>query len=142
LLVAIDDVQWADVSTVTALRFTTRHLIDVPVSFVLTSRPTPRGHELASLVDASIRGGAMHVTLGPLADDAVAGLVEDVVGCPPGPRLRSLVASAAGSPFYVTEVVQALAAGGCPRLVVKPLRRGSRARCRGVPLVAGRGLLS
>ena len=29
--------------------------------------------------------------------------------------------------------------GGCPRLVVKPRRRGSRARGRGVPLVVGRG---
>jgi AAA ATPase domain len=74
LLVAIDDVQWADPSTVTALRFVTRHLLDVPVSFVLASRPIPRGHELAGFVDTSIRDGALHVTLGPLDDDAVVGL--------------------------------------------------------------------
>jgi DNA-binding CsgD family transcriptional regulator/tetratricopeptide (TPR) repeat protein len=42
----------------------------------------------------------------------VVGLVEDILGSPPGARLRSLVASAAGSPFYVTELVDALAADG------------------------------
>lgn len=63
LLVAIDDVQWADASTVTALRFARRHLVDVPVSFVLASRPIPRGHELAGFVDGSIRDGALEVRL-------------------------------------------------------------------------------
>jgi tetratricopeptide (TPR) repeat protein len=112
LLLAIDDLQWADPSTATALRFATRHLVDVPVSFVLASRPLPRGHELAGFVDASLRDGALQVTLGPLDDDAVAGLVQDILGRPPGAGLRSLVASAAGSPFYVTELVEALAADG------------------------------
>ena len=112
LLIAIDDLQWADASTVKALRFAARHLLDVPVSFVLAFRPIPRGHELAGLVDASLRDGALQVTLGPLDDDAVACLVEDILGCPPGADLRSLVASAAGSPFYVTELVDALAAAG------------------------------
>jgi DNA-binding CsgD family transcriptional regulator len=71
-----------------------------------------RGHELAGFVDASIRDGALQVTLGPLDEDAVAGLVEDILGRRPGPGLRSPVASAAGSPFYVTELVEALAADG------------------------------
>ena len=42
LLVAVDDLQWADPSTVTALRFATRHLRDVPVTFVVAFRPLPR----------------------------------------------------------------------------------------------------
>jgi predicted ATPase len=112
LLVAVDDCQWADPSTVTSLRFATRHLLDMPVTFVLASRPIPRGHELAGFVDASIRDGALQVTLGPLDNDAVVGLVEEILGSPPGAGLRSLVASAAGSPFYVTELVDALAADG------------------------------
>jgi DNA-binding CsgD family transcriptional regulator/tetratricopeptide (TPR) repeat protein len=112
LLVAIDNLQWADPSTVAALRFATRHLVDVPVAVVLASRPIPRGHELAGFVDASRRDGALQVTLGPLDEDAVVGLVEDILGGPPGAGLRSLVASAAGSPFYVTELVDALAADG------------------------------
>ena len=52
------------------------------------------------------------MTLGPLDEHTVADLVEDRLGLPPGPGLRSLVASAAGNPFYVTELVDALAADG------------------------------
>ncbi len=89
----VDDFQWADPSTVRSLRFATRHLVDVPVTFVLAYRPIPRGHELAGFADASVRDGALHVMLGPLDDDAVVGLVEDVLGYPPGAGLRSLVAS-------------------------------------------------
>ena len=112
VIVAIDDLHWADPSTVAALRFATRHLVDVPVTFVLASRPIPSGHELARFLDASIRAGALHVTLGPLDDDAVVGLLEDMLGSAPGAGLRAMIASAAGSPFYVTELVDALAAEG------------------------------
>ena len=113
----------------TALRFVTRHLLDVPVSFVLASRPIPRGHELAGFVDASLRDGALQVTLGPLDEDAVVGLVEDVLGRPPGAGLRSLVASAAGSPFYVTELVDPWSptAGSAPA-TASSMR--TRRRCR------------
>jgi hypothetical protein len=40
--------------------------VDVPATFVLASRPIPRGHELERFVDTSISDGALHVTLGPL----------------------------------------------------------------------------
>jgi DNA-binding CsgD family transcriptional regulator/tetratricopeptide (TPR) repeat protein len=112
LLVAVDDFQWADPSTVASLRFAARHLSDVPAVFALAFRPIPRGHELERFIDTSIRDGALHVPLGPLDDVAVAELVEGVLGRPPGPGLRSLVGSAAGNPFYVTELVEAIAADG------------------------------
>jgi hypothetical protein len=112
LLVAVDDLQWADPSTVASLRFVARHLADVPVALVLAFRPTPRGHELERFVDTSLRDGALHVTLGALDDTAVVDLVGNLLGRPPGPGLRSLVAHAAGNPFYVTELVDALAADG------------------------------
>ena len=117
LLVVVDDFQWADPSTVTSLRFAARHLADVPANFVLAFRPIPRVHELASFVDRSIRDGALHVTLGPLDERAVVGLVEDLLGRPPGAGLRTLVAGAAGSPFYVTELVDGLDADGRLRTV-------------------------
>jgi DNA-binding CsgD family transcriptional regulator len=112
LIIAVDDLQWADPSTVTALRFATRHLQDVPVAFVVAFRPVPRDDALHRFIDSSLRDGALHVTLGPLDEHTVADLVEDRLGLPPGPGLQSLVASAGGNPFYVTELVDALAAEG------------------------------
>jgi DNA-binding CsgD family transcriptional regulator len=112
LILAVDDLQWADPSTVTALRFVTRHLRDVPVTFVVTLRPVPRDDALHRFLDSSVRDGALHVTLGPLDDRTVTDLVEDRLGLPPGPGLQSLVASAGGNPFYVSELLDALAAEG------------------------------
>jgi DNA-binding CsgD family transcriptional regulator len=112
LVVAIDDLQWADPSTVTALSFATRQLRDVPVTFVVAFRPVPRDETLRQVLDSARRDGAFHVTLGPLDEHAVADLVEDRLGLPPGPGLQSLVASAGGNPFYVTELIDALAAEG------------------------------
>ena len=96
----------------TALRFAIRHLRDVRVSFLVAYRPVPRDDALRRFLDSSLRDGALHVTLGPLDEHSVADLVEDRLGLPPGPGLRSLVASAAGNPFYVTELLDALAADG------------------------------
>ena len=112
LVVALDDLQWADPSTITALRFATRHLRDVPVSFVVAFRPVPRDDALHRFLDSALRDGALHVTLGPLDEHTVADLVEDRLGLPPGPGLQSLVANAGGNPFYVAELIEALAADG------------------------------
>ena len=112
LVVAIDDLQWADPSTVTALSFATRELRDVPVTFVVAFRPVPRDDTLRQFLDSARRDGALHVTLEPLDEHTVADLVEDRLGLPPGPGLQSLVASARGNPFYVTELIDALAVEG------------------------------
>ncbi len=116
MLVVVDDLQWANPSTVTALRFAARHLRDVPILFVLALRPTPRADARHRFHQTSLRDGALHVTLGPLDDHVVAALVEDRFGLLPGPGLQSLLASAAGSPFYVTELIDALAADGRLRI--------------------------
>ncbi len=112
LVVAIDDLQWADPSTLTALLFATRHLRDVPVTLIAAYRPVPRHDALHRFLDAALRDGALRVALGPLDEGTVADLVEDRLGLPPGPRLRSLLAGAAGNPFYVTELIDALAIDG------------------------------
>ena len=112
LVVAIDDLQWADPSTLTALLFATRHLRDVPVTLMVAYRPVPRDDTLHRFLDTSLRDGALCVPLGPLDEHTVADLVEDRLGLPPGPRLRSLLAGAAGNPFYLTELIDALAADG------------------------------
>ncbi len=112
LVVAIDDLQWADPSTLSALRFVTRHLRDVPMTLLMAFRPVPRGDALHRFLDTALRNGALRVPLRPLDERTVADLVEDRLGLPPGPGLQSLLAGAAGNPFYVTELIDALAVDG------------------------------
>jgi len=54
--------------------------------------------------------------LGPLDAMAVAKVIEQLVGGPPGPRLLRQVARAGGNPLFVTELVDALQRDGAIRL--------------------------
>jgi DNA-binding CsgD family transcriptional regulator/tetratricopeptide (TPR) repeat protein len=105
---ALDDLQWADPSTLLALRSLGRRLTYLPVALVATLRPLPRSPELERLVDLLGREGAHHLALGPLEEDAVATLVGELVGAEPSAALVEEMTGAAGNPFFVTELVGAL----------------------------------
>ena len=112
VVLALDDVQWADTSTLLAVRSLTRRLTLLPVVLLLALRPLPREPELERLVNGIVRDGAHELTLGPLGSDAVAGLVAELVAAKPGAELLEQVAGAAGNPLFVTELVRALAEEG------------------------------
>ncbi|MGH9187515.1 MAG: ATP-binding protein [Acidimicrobiales bacterium] len=107
-VLVVEDLQWADPSTLLALRALSRRLAFLPFALVATARPVPRSGMLDRLVDALVRDGAVRVALGALSGEAVSQLVTDVLGGPPGERLMSEVAGAAGNPLFVLELVTTL----------------------------------
>ena len=117
VLVVIEDLHWADPSTVLALDHLGRRLAHLPVVVLGTYRPSPRPADLGRVVHHLAGQGALHLLLGPLDASAVASLVEDVAGAPPGPELLSAAAGAAGNPLFVTELVRELKAEGALRIV-------------------------
>ena len=112
LLVALDDLHWADSSTLLAFRWMVRELTEVPVMLVAALRPTPRGPELAVLVDDCLSAGAELIKLDPLDVDEVAALVRAELGMPPGAGLTAAVGRAAGNPLWVVETVRTMASRG------------------------------
>ena len=112
VLVVIEDLHWADPSTVLAVDHLGRRLVHLPVVLVGTYRPSPRSADLGRVVHHLVAQGALHLGLGPLDDSAVASLVEDVAGAPPGPELLSAATGAAGNPLFVKELVRELKAEG------------------------------
>src|SRR6266540_1269254 len=84
---------------------------------VAAYRPIPRGEEFDTLIRGLDARGAVPLTLGPLDPPAVAALVEQLAGAPPGPGLLDLVAGAGGNPLYITELVDALTREGRLRIV-------------------------
>lgn len=108
VVLALEDMQWADPSTVLTIRSLSRRLRYVPVAMLLTMRPLPRSDDLERLVDALIRDGGHRLVLGPLGDEAVHELVAQMVQAEPGAALREQVAGAAGNPLFVTELVKTL----------------------------------
>jgi DNA-binding CsgD family transcriptional regulator/tetratricopeptide (TPR) repeat protein len=107
VLVAIDDLHWADEGTIAVVRAVARRASPLPLLLMIASRPQTHS-SLGGSIDALVRDGAKHLTLGPLDAHAVLALVERDVGGMPGPALMAQIRGAAGNPLYVTELVRAL----------------------------------
>jgi DNA-binding NarL/FixJ family response regulator len=108
----LDDLQWADLPSLLVLHRLSTMIGELPLLVVGAYRSMPQRDELDGLRRRLHAGGAPTITLSPLADDAVAELVAQLVGAPAGPGLLRLVAGAAGNPMYVTELVNALLRDG------------------------------
>ena len=107
LLLSVDDLQWADPSTLTALRRMTRRLASRPVAFVATVR-SEHPATTASTIDDLLRQGAELFKLGALSDQESAQLVGDVAGRAPGPKLVEVLRGASGNPLYLVELTHSL----------------------------------
>ena len=116
LVIGVDDLQWADPSSLLTLGMMGRRLGYSPVALIGCFRPTPGAAELERVTESLVAAGARRLTLQPLAEDAVASLVAETLGAPPGPRLLAGVAGAAGNPLFVTELVAAMAEEGSLRV--------------------------
>jgi len=108
IMVALEDLQWSDPSTVLALNRLGREISRLPVALIATLRPVPRSADLQALLDGLTSRGALRLVLNRLDEAAVAELVEDIVGMPPGPGLLAQLARAGGNPFFASELVAAL----------------------------------
>ena len=100
--VVIDDLHWADPSTLLALRTVARRLEGYRLLIVAASRPPDPSIEREW---RHVRADATEtITLHPLAGDAVSALAASHVGSAPGPNLRTLLQSAGGNPLLLVEL--------------------------------------
>jgi len=107
VLVCLDDLQWASPATLAALRTLPRELKCHPVAWLLARASTPQ-QDAEYLFGLLEKDGAVHVTLGPLDDDAMAALVTSAFGSPPDQALLALACGAAGNPALLTELIGGL----------------------------------
>lgn len=117
VVLLLEDLQWADVSTMLAAAAVVRRLHDRPLMVILSFRPNPTRRELTSLTEAMLRAGAEHLTLGPLDETAVMALTESVLGVAAGPDLRAEVVRAGGNPLWVLELIAAWVGRGAIEMV-------------------------
>lgn len=107
LVLAIDNVQWADGSTLTLLQRLARICSQYPALIAVTTRPTGRP-EVLSFCASVVHGGGALLELGALDGPSVSSIAAEVTGAPPGPRLVSALDKAAGNPLFVIELLAAL----------------------------------
>jgi DNA-binding CsgD family transcriptional regulator len=112
LVIGLDDLQWADPSSLLTLAALARSAIGLPVVIVGCYRPFPQSLQLRQSLDALDAAGAVRLRLLPLADPDVSGLVGDVLGTAPDDDLLTAVTGAAGNPLFVIELVKAIVHDG------------------------------
>ncbi|MGH3786717.1 MAG: helix-turn-helix transcriptional regulator [Pseudonocardiaceae bacterium] len=108
VVVAFEDLHWADPATLRAVRAIGRALPGLPVALLVTLRSYPESPELVQVIDELVSRGAAQLALPALDDPAVAALAEAVAGAPPGAELNGQLSWAAGNPLFVIELVKAL----------------------------------
>ena len=151
LVVVLEDIHWADESSLHLLRHLVSAAPEVPVTLVCTRR-TVEAVTTESLVDAMAalaRAGAERVHLDGLDPASVAALLARSVG-PHDPRLDDFVADVSGgNPFFVLQYARQLT--GLPHLdrldpaelpVPDGIRDVLRQRIRRLPEEAVRALAS
>ena len=97
VLVCLDDLHWASPATLAALRTLPRDLKRHPVAWLLARSSTSQ-RAADYLFGQLEQDGAARITLAPLDQDAVAAMLTDAFGAPPGQALADLAAGAAGNP--------------------------------------------
>ena len=105
LLIAIDDLQWADRISRFLLRTLVSRLTGLPVVWVLAGRdddfgPEITGHDLVR-VD--------QIRLAPLSTSDLAAIAQDRLGRVPDERTRRFLDAAGGNPFVATQIIDSLA---------------------------------
>ncbi|WP_329045607.1 LuxR C-terminal-related transcriptional regulator [Amycolatopsis sp. NBC_01488] len=100
LLVVIDDLQWVDHLSRTAVRVLPQRLAAHPVVWLLATRE--RAEAPAEGPPATV------LDVGPLPDETLAEIGVDLLGEPPDERTRGLLGRVAGNPFYAVQVLEAV----------------------------------
>jgi DNA-binding SARP family transcriptional activator/tetratricopeptide (TPR) repeat protein len=108
LVLALDDLHWADEASMLVWHRLCTETTRLPLLLIGATRPVPQRSEIDRLRRAVIATGGAKVDLVPLTETDTAHLVRDLVGAPPGPRLRAVTARAGGNPLYLREITDAL----------------------------------
>jgi DNA-binding CsgD family transcriptional regulator/tetratricopeptide (TPR) repeat protein len=120
LLLAVDDIHWADAGSLDYLGFLLPRLEELPVALVLASRPDepePPDGLGRVLADSLVR----HLSPAPLSAEATTALLVQELGDQPEPAFASACHEVSGgNPFLLNELARALVEQG-----VEP--RGSQA---------------
>lgn len=108
VLIAIDDIQWADPLTRFALRILPARLAESPVVWVIASRFSPAdvSEDLVAAAEGAI--DVARVRLGPLQPNDIDDLAFDHLGAVPPESTQQLLRGIGGNPFWAVQILDGL----------------------------------
>jgi DNA-binding CsgD family transcriptional regulator len=139
VLIALDDVHWADPVSRYALRALISRLAGWPVVWVLASRSRAEGVAVSAADTVEVE----HICLGPLSRSAVIDIARDRLGRRVVGDEEGLLAAAGGNAFLATQIVEGLARraeSGHDDHIPAEFRAAMRCRLAGLS-TASRGLI-
>ena len=110
LLIALDDLQWADASSCELLAYLSRRVQGYPIVIVGTCRENElaASHPLRSLLTDLQREHSVEcVSLEPLTDEQIDALISSIKV--PQPLVKRIRSRAAGNPFFAEELARTIA---------------------------------
>ncbi|MGK5532135.1 helix-turn-helix transcriptional regulator [Streptomyces sp. URMC 129] len=108
LLVVLDDVQWCDDLTLLAVRTLSARLASHAILWLVAVRSGTRASTVRATLDRLREEGAYELRLGPLPDEAVAQITEDILGAAPDPGVLRAARRAEGVPLLLAELLGGL----------------------------------
>jgi DNA-binding CsgD family transcriptional regulator len=112
VLVAVDDAQWSDLSSLRFLLQLAGELSGTPVTVVLTARTGAPQGAAGMLARLRSQPGAVVLRPAPLSPAAVTALVGAAFSDPTSEFARACVKTSGGNPFYLGELLSAARADG------------------------------
>jgi DNA-binding NarL/FixJ family response regulator len=108
VMIVLDDLQWADEATLSAVATLPMHTASHRILWLLAIRANDLGQAALSAVARLEAAGALSLSLAGLDDDAVGEIAEDILGAPPDPALRQAMTGVHGQPFLLVELLRGL----------------------------------
>ncbi|CAN5645424.1 hypothetical protein BH23CHL8_BH23CHL8_07540 [soil metagenome] len=119
VLIALEDLHWADDATRGIVTYVARNLVDAPLVMVVSYRSDALHADEALdsfLAELDRFPGAERLELAPLGAEAVARQASAILGADPEAEvMRALVRRSNGNPFFVEELLAAIIEGGVER---------------------------
>jgi DNA-binding CsgD family transcriptional regulator len=112
VLLVTEDLQWADEASLLVWQRLARAVGQLPLLLAGTYRPDLAREQVTGLRGEVLERGGTVLSLGPLPDRHLPGLVQHATGARPGPRLTEELRAAGGNPFYLRELVDARVRAG------------------------------
>jgi predicted ATPase len=103
LLLIVDDLHWADASSLELLARLARRVVEAPMLVVFGYRPDPHIPESWRDLPHCVR-----LSVGELGPEGSEALVRALLRGEPPPELAGLIERAQGNPFFIEEVVRSL----------------------------------
>lgn len=107
MIVIVDDVQWLDAGSLSALTSLVRDTRGLPVNWVMATRSGHYSAAHARFLSSAADQGAL-LPLSPLDDDAIDEIAADVFGARVGPRLHAALRATDGIPLLAVEMIRGL----------------------------------